>query len=109
MDTLEGPGIVKSQCPICRQPAWKKELRTNHKYLALSDATAQLAALLQQGGWTAGVSLHACASQQKCSEGREVAELTVSSAAVDSTSSRGSRLLAPKSALVHELCGMDSC
>jgi len=50
VDTLEGPGIVKSQCPICKQPAWKKELKTNHKYLALADATAQLASLLQQQG-----------------------------------------------------------
>jgi hypothetical protein len=57
VDTLEGPGIVKSQCPICKQPAWKKELRTNHKYLALSDATAQLSALLQQPG---GRQLHPC-------------------------------------------------
>lgn len=50
VDTLEGPGIVKSQCPICKQPAWKKELKTNHKYLALADTTAQLASLLQQQG-----------------------------------------------------------
>ena len=48
VDTLEGPGIVKSQCPSCKQPAWKKELKTNHKYLALADATATLASLLQQ-------------------------------------------------------------
>jgi hypothetical protein len=50
VDTLEGPGIVKSQCPICEQPAWKKELKTNHKYLGLADAAAQLTALLQQQG-----------------------------------------------------------
>lgn len=50
VDTLEGPGIVKSQCPICKQPAWKKELKTNHKYLGLADAAAQLTALLQQQG-----------------------------------------------------------
>jgi hypothetical protein len=55
VDTLEGPGIVRSQCPICKQPAWKKELKTNYKYLALADTTAQLTALLQQqGAWAAG-------------------------------------------------------
>lgn len=58
VDTLEGPGIVKSQCPTCRQPAWKKELKTNHKYLALADTTAQLTALLQQQG-NAGSGAHA--------------------------------------------------
>lgn len=48
IDTLEGPGIVKSQCPCCAQPAWKKELKTNHKYSALADAASALAGLLQQ-------------------------------------------------------------
>lgn len=52
VDTLEGPGIVRSQCPTCKQPAWKKHLKTNHKYLGLADAAAQLTALLQQqGAW----------------------------------------------------------
>jgi hypothetical protein len=59
VDTLEGPGIVKSQCPICKQPAWKKELKTNHKYLGLADAAAQLTALLQhQGGLISPGDVH---------------------------------------------------
>ncbi|GAB4820683.1 hypothetical protein N2152v2_007729 [Parachlorella kessleri] len=28
--TLEGPGIIKSQCPTCKQPGWKKDLVFNH-------------------------------------------------------------------------------
>lgn len=48
VDTLEGPGIVKSQCPSCKQPAWKKDLKTNYKYLALADAAAQLRSILQE-------------------------------------------------------------
>jgi hypothetical protein len=28
--TMEGPGIVKSQCPTCGVPGWKKELVSNH-------------------------------------------------------------------------------
>lgn len=54
INTLEGPGIVKSQCPACKQPAWKKDLHTNHKYTAVADAAAQLQDLLQQGACTAG-------------------------------------------------------
>lgn len=49
VSTLEGPGIVKSQCPTCRQPGWKKELATNHKYSAIAEAAAHLQSLLQQG------------------------------------------------------------
>jgi hypothetical protein len=30
--TLEGPGIVRSQCPQCGIPAWKRELRKNWLY-----------------------------------------------------------------------------
>lgn len=58
VDTLEGPGIVRSQCPICNQPAWKKELKTNYKYLSLADTTAQLTALLQQQGVCVGGRQH---------------------------------------------------
>lgn len=30
IDTLEGPGIIKSQCPTCKAPGWKKDLIFNH-------------------------------------------------------------------------------
>jgi hypothetical protein len=28
--TLEGPGIIKSECPVCHKPGWKNDLRFNH-------------------------------------------------------------------------------
>ncbi len=28
---LEGPGITTSECPICKQPGWKNDLRPNHQ------------------------------------------------------------------------------
>lgn len=34
---LEGPGISKSECPVCHQPAWKKDLRPNQKYSNISN------------------------------------------------------------------------
>lgn len=48
IDTLEGPGIVKSECPTCRAPVWKKELRRAHAFenliAALRELESQLAA-----------------------------------------------------------------
>lgn len=60
-DTLEGPGIVKSQCPACKQPAWKQDLHNNHKYTAVAEATACLQQLLRAGASrTAGVQGSSC-------------------------------------------------
>lgn len=42
IDTLEGPGIVKSECPQCHQPAWKKDLQPCHKYSNLLEGLARL-------------------------------------------------------------------
>eukprot|EP00775_Hariotina_reticulata_P002613 gene2613-biopygen4200 len=50
INTLEGPGIVKSQCFVCKQPAWKKELVRNHKYDAIKESLLQLAGILQLQG-----------------------------------------------------------
>ena len=35
VDTLEGPGIIKSECPCCHRPAWKRDLHANHKKAAV--------------------------------------------------------------------------
>ena len=35
VDTLEGPGIIKSECPRCHRPAWKRDLHVNHKKAAM--------------------------------------------------------------------------
>lgn len=32
---IEGPGISRSECPLCRQPVWKKDLKGNAKYASL--------------------------------------------------------------------------
>eukprot|EP00884_Botryococcus_braunii_P007197 jgi/Botrbrau1/16479/Bobra.0142s0073.1 len=47
LGTLEGPGINKSQCPICGEPAWKKDLRFNVLYQSLVNA---LRPLLREAG-----------------------------------------------------------
>jgi hypothetical protein len=43
INTLEGPGINKSECPVCRQPLWKKDLAKDHQYAALAEAVQPLA------------------------------------------------------------------
>ena len=35
VDTLEGPGIITSECPRCHRPAWKRDLHVNHKKAAV--------------------------------------------------------------------------
>lgn len=39
--TLEGPGIAASQCPVCQQPCWKKDLVAHHQYQAIADLLCQ--------------------------------------------------------------------
>ena len=42
MGTLEGKGIVKSQCPICLQQVWRKDLRRDEQLAACVQALAPL-------------------------------------------------------------------
>lgn len=65
---LEGPGITKSECPICHQPAWKKDLRPNQKYTNLANI---FRAHLQAADAPAGGSL-LCFSHLCLSEGKQV-------------------------------------
>lgn len=45
--TLEGPGITQSQCPTCRMPVWKKDLRKNCTYEKAIEALKAAARLLE--------------------------------------------------------------
>ncbi|KAK9844553.1 hypothetical protein WJX74_003980 [Apatococcus lobatus] len=42
INTIEGPGITKSECPTCHQPGWKKDLQTNHKFKSIASAVQKL-------------------------------------------------------------------
>ena len=42
--TLEGPGITQSECPVCKQPGWKKDLRFNH---VLNNVVERVGCMLQ--------------------------------------------------------------
>ncbi|KAK9810699.1 hypothetical protein WJX73_000417 [Symbiochloris irregularis] len=41
LDTLEGPGITASECPVCHQPCWKKDLRPDHQSQTIADLCQQ--------------------------------------------------------------------
>jgi hypothetical protein len=41
-DTLHGPGVNRSQCPVCQQPIWKKDLHKDTQLAALTEAIRPL-------------------------------------------------------------------
>ena len=51
ISTLEGPGISKSECPTCKQPGWKNDLRFNH---VLNNTVDHITGLQQRLGHAAG-------------------------------------------------------
>ena len=76
VDTLEGPGVVKSECPACGKPAWKNDLERNHTYGALVEHVRGMERLFAgERGWCLGVQAvalglicrqagrHACSQQ----------------------------------------------
>lgn len=67
IDTLEGPGISKSQCPKCHQPGWKKDLVFNHQLNNVVDTTMKLQAAATAGEpEQMGRQLHAVLSGTAC-------------------------------------------
>lgn len=66
IDTLEGPGIAKSQCPSCQQPGWKKDLVPNYTVNNSVEHVQQLMAGIGAGGWAGGVGDYV-AGQTMCS------------------------------------------
>jgi hypothetical protein len=52
--TMEGKGINKSQCPACKMPAWKKDLRKNCTYETAIETIMKAKHLSQQAALSSG-------------------------------------------------------
>lgn len=46
LSRLEGPRIIKSECPVCHMPGWKNDLKHNTAYASTLQAVAALQSAL---------------------------------------------------------------
>jgi hypothetical protein len=79
-DSLEGPGVYKSECPACNFPCHARDLQANTKVAALVQLYRRLVAERQAGAALRDTQTLAAASPRRCvalpSEGEEHRHLT---------------------------------
>lgn len=54
---IEGIGIVSSECPTCKQPGWKNDLRPNHKMQNIAGIVKDYRASHPLGAWVSSDAL----------------------------------------------------